>query len=301
MSHMTVSEFQTRRSRAIEAAARVEGPYTFNPSVRSIGDDTVVAVRWSESPVGPVKASSIVLDGKSLEVRKGSRVDLTGIGAKHGIAPVADPKLFSYAGGVWATFNTGFVREGNAVYVMQVHPRVGSPIRCEAPQRQRIEKNWGFFEGPDGDLRAIYQLDPLTVLSFGRVHAEGGGGTISGEAVSVTPNAACRGMTIGTQPVVSDGELLLIGHQRVGVKKWRGYFGRVVRLRLGSEAADVMVSTTRLLHDWRTIFGSRPRRNKHLWFATYFSGIDVVDGRATISYGVNDQRACAIEVLVDSL
>ncbi|WP_456284718.1 hypothetical protein M1D46_06205 [Microbacterium sp. JZ70] len=209
----------------------------------------------------------------------------------NGIEPVADPKLFSYRGAVWATFNTGYVASGNAVYVMQVFPEVGRPVRCEAPDRQIIEKNWGFFEGPDGELRAIYLLDPLTVLTFGVLCNEPASEVVVGSVVSRVRNESCAGLTIGTQPVEFDGSLMLIAHERVGVRRWRGYFGRVVRL--DGQVSGATVGRPRLIHDGPTMLGSRPRRNKHLWFATYFSGLEVIDGVPTVTYGINDQRSGA--------
>jgi predicted GH43/DUF377 family glycosyl hydrolase len=297
MALKKISADETDRTKALLEAIETQAAFTFNPSIRSHEGALVVSLRSSDASTGPVRASLIVLDEETLEVKPGSRVDLTAIGREHDISPVADPKLFTYRGAVWATFNTGYVRTGNDVFVMPVYPDLGEPIRCEIGDRQTIEKNWGFFEGEEGDLRALYLLDPLTILSFGVVRPASGSSSIQGEVVSRIPNAACAGFTIGTQPIRIGDELLVIAHQRVGVRRRRGYFGRAVRLRMAADTVQTSVSGRRLLHDWKTLLGTKPRRNKHLWFATYFAGVDVrADGTAVLSYGINDQRAGAAEL-----
>lgn len=291
MGLLSLSRCETAASKSILAAAETLGRHAFNPSVRAHGVDIVVAARVSDAATGPVRASFATIGSSRTDPTPDRVQDLTRIGAVNGIEPVADPKLFSYRGAVWATFNTGYVASGNAIYIMQVFPEVGRPVRCEAPDRQIIEKNWGFFEGPDGELRAIYLLNPLTVLSFGVLSKESDTKVVVGRVVSRLPNESCAGLTIGTQPVEFDGSLMLIAHERVGARRWRGYFGRVVRFdrRVGRG----IVGRPRLIHDRRTMLGTSPRRNKHLWFATYFSGLELIDGVPTVTYGINDQRSGA--------
>ncbi|MFC7404656.1 hypothetical protein [Georgenia alba] len=228
-------------------------------------------------------------------------VDLSAVGAEHGIPNVADPKLFQFSGGVWVTFNTGWSGGRNDIYIMQLRPHLGRPMRCVYDGRRDVEKNWGFFEGAGGQLCAIYELEPLTVLQFDPPEPDKS--SVTATVTSSTPNGSATAMTIGTQPVALQGGLALVAHQRVGHRAFRGYFGRPVYIAPNSEDGSraVTVGPQLLSHNLRTMLGSRPRRNRHLWFATYFSGLDVHDGVATLSYGVNDAAAKVRQVPATTL
>lgn len=286
------SAWRTSFADAVRSATTRLGAATFNPSVRRLGDVLVIAARAADSAAGEVTSRVLILDGET-GASRGPEIDLTALGAEHGIERVADPKLFSYAEGVWATFNTGYQEDGNAIYIVPVYPEVGKPVRCETPDRQRIEKNWAFFEGDGGALQAVYGLEPLIVLDFGLPGADAS--ALMGELVAREENAPAAGLTIGTQPAMLDGDLVLVAHQRVGISKFRGYLGRPVRIGVRDGRWRARVGRARLIHSIGTLFGSWPRRNRHLWFATYFSGLDVRDGRALLTYGINDARSGVVE------
>lgn len=263
----------------------------FNPSIQTWNDKIVVAVRTSESPVGPVKAAAFVVDRTSMSIDESASIDLTSLGRSFGISNVADPKLFTYRGDIWLTFNTGYVGSGNDVYVMSIHPTIGVPIRCELPERQVVEKNWAFFEGANDRLAAIYSLDPLKLLSFEEREDASGLPYYKAHIDYAAANPACANLTIGTQPLAVDGALMLIAHKRIGHPKFRGYLGRPVRVHESDGKWSSELHRTTLIHSFRTLLGSRHKRNKHLWFATYFSGLALIDDEIVASYGINDQAA----------
>lgn len=293
MTLTQISSWTTPRATALRDVVRTLGVATFNPSVRRIGDAMVMAARAADSATSPATSRVVVLDARSGHMRDDDVLDLAALGASHGIRRVADPKLFTYRGGVWATFNTGYDARGNEVYVVPLFPESGPPIRMEIAGRQTIEKNWAFFEGDRGELWAIYGLEPLTVLSFGTIDAETG--EARGEVLVRVPNPSGAGLTIGTQPAMLDGAMVLIAHERVGISKFRGYLGRPVRISNAGGSWSADIGSHRLIHDLATLLGSWPRRNAHLWFATYFSGLDIAEGQVLLSYGVNDARAGVVE------
>ena len=287
----TLHKQRSSTSDAILRLIRSRAEYVFNPSIRKWQGKYIVAARTSSSAIAEVRASTFVIDAETMVVDEDATVDLSAIGEKLGISSVADPKLFEFQGSIWLTFNTGYVEHGNSVYVMTIYPEVGDPIRCDLAQRQLIEKNWAFFENESGQLGAIYSLAPLTILSFEKQRDDSGQYYYSAREDYYAANPVCNEMTIGTQPLVTENGLLLIAHQRIGHRKFRGYLGRPVRISQSNGRWLANPSRLRLIHSLSTLLGSRPRRNKHLWFATYFSGISRLDAEVVVSYGINDQKA----------
>lgn len=221
-------------------------------------------------------------------------LSLTEHAAAFGVGPVADPKLVCLNGAVYATFNTGEQdrQSANAVYLMRLAPTLGPPQQCVVlGDRQRIEKNWAF--APDGaqGLSVLYQLAPLTTLRLieGALGAEGDlvfsrGSRIGGSA----PRG--RALSIGTQLLAVAGGLRLIGHEKVGIRTRRAYFGRYCAVDIeDGQFTGLRISRRRLLHSVRAALPHRPAHNRALISATYFAGLTAADdGRVALSYGIND-------------
>lgn len=267
----------------------------FNPSVVCTPDALHVSVRAYGREIGvkPFHAYYLrcsVETGEPLT----DPVDLAEAAAATGCPhPVADPKLFSFDGRVFATFNTGSpsATESNDVYVMQVHPELGHPQRCLYPARRRIEKNWGFADAT-GTLFSLYTVSPFTLLRL----VDGRPGSTEplrfARATSVAPGSSglSHRLAIGSQPVVRGDTLTLVAHEKPGVYGYRGYVGRLVRVRDWTSATPgVSLRTGRMIH---TLRASTPRLGKHnrrTLFATYFSGLTDTPSGLLASYGVNDR------------
>jgi hypothetical protein len=276
-------------SRLRELLASTGSANPINPSMRLVGSDLFVAFR-ALGPGGPPFRALLVVDraGAGREV-----VDLTDHAAALGVPVVADPKLVELGGRVHVTFNTGYDRVRNELYLMEVSPRLGPPRRCEYAGRTAVEKNWAFFEA-GGRLRALYGLRPLVVLDA-TDDDDGAALRFVPHATPAASNPAPRHrrrreLTIGTQVVPRGDDLLLVAHEKVHARGRRGYLGRAVTVRdpLGP-TAQVRVSPVRLVHSLAaTLRRPAVRHNPNLLFATYFSGLQVDGDDAYLGYGVND-------------
>jgi hypothetical protein len=258
----------------------------FNPSVW-VGDDSVHVVFRAVGRSGH----------KPFEAFYGTRsdgawtvVELSPHVAEWAVGPVADPKLFATPEGLFVTFNTGTPSTGpNQLCVMQVQPELGEPMVCRLEDRQRIEKNWAFFHGPDG-LSAVYGLQPLVLVDL--VRSEGRQLEFRPRRTGATGAVATRRpLSLGTQPVIAaDGRMLMVGHEKFWWRRRRGYVGRpLVVDGTGTDRPAVRVSPMRLIHSYRDALPRlSPAHNPNLWSATYFSGLAPCGDSYLLSYGVND-------------
>ncbi len=277
----------------------------FNPSILSV-DGILHLVYRAFAPgstTKPFRAYYTRFDPALGPDQPTQLVDLT---EASGVEKVADPKLFEADGRVFATFNTGHLtpEARNEVYVMQVAPELSTPQRCVLEPRRATEKNWAFFIR-DGVLRVFYSLDPLTELTLvsGRL---GGDDDLVFRHPTAPVEAGSpqlgegrwlllgkRKLTLGTQPVLFDGDLYLVAHEKLNVSKYRVYVGKLVRLRRDAAGHERMtLSSHRLIHSrraaWPHLGGVH---NPTVLCVTYFSGLTVHDGRLLVSYGINDTHA----------
>ncbi|MCA1789824.1 MAG: hypothetical protein LC667_08185, partial [Thioalkalivibrio sp.] len=240
-------------------------PGVFNPSLLVQGRSVHVTYRRLEPRQATPPSAHYY---RSSHVRT-ECVDLTAIAADHGVGPVSDPKLFIVGEEIWTTFNTGFQRDGNHVFVMRLHPRLGRPLECILKPRGRVEKNWAFFVR-DGRFHAYYSLEPARVIREVDRNEERGHIRFAfvGESSSFEP-VHPLGLAIGTQALVSGSDHLIVAHEKFRLLRWRVYVGRPVRLRYSSNGrVDVHVSPHRLIHSFASLLGSRRRPNSRLLSCT---------------------------------
>lgn len=215
---------------------------------------------------------------------------------------VADPKLFEARGRLFATYNTGFTREGdNKIYVRQIYPSVGPPQECVlAGGRNRIEKNWGFYETATGDLRILYDLSAGTLLEVAEGDLGAGGPlTLRRCPVSAITDAGLSGLSLGTQPTFRGNNGVLIAHQKLSLAGRRLYCGRPVKLTDDGQSLRVEVSKRRLVHSLRDALPQRGNHNPNLISATYFAGAQLLNdeqGSVRLSYGINDKTFAVARV-----
>lgn len=257
----------------------------FNPSICIDTNGMMVAFRGlPQGTEKPFHAFVARIDSSTLTItklRNLTRELMPRIGY-----PIADPKLFSFGGECWVTFNTGHFERPNSIYVMKVGSEGGVPLRVVLPGRGEIEKNWGFFE-KDGLLHALYGLDPLVVLRE-RTRDED---RIDFDAITETAEALSRTpqLTIGTQPVCLPGypdRLALIAHRRSYFRRKRVYTGRSVVVDLRESRA--IIGKYPMLHSLAALLGSKVRHNPNLLSCTYFSGMVIKENNAYVTYGIND-------------
>ena len=288
------SPLTQRWSAALTQAGDVN---TFNPSLAVYDGTTYIAYRaYGEDGQKPFRAFML------RETEGGwERSDLTSQAEAHGVGVVADPKLVVLGDALYVTFNSGYSKTQNELYLMRLAPSPGPPQRCLLEPRQQVEKNWGFFVAGDG-LAALYSVSPYVVLRLAR--GELGAGDLEFEPrPGANPDGSTPGLTLGPQPIVRGDELLVIAHERVRLRGRRGYLGRPVVIAdpLHPTAPRVTVSPTRLIHSLRGLVVRGERHNPNLLFANYFSGA-VVDGpSARLAYGINDTDFGFAELRTDRL
>jgi hypothetical protein len=274
----------------------------FNPSVQYTMDGLVVAIRGLRNDAAkPFDAFLMRFDNAgtllgpvvSLGERFGSELS----------APVCDPKLFIRDNRCWMTFNTGHFEQPNRIFISQVEPELGPLVEVNFPEREKIEKNWAFFEH-EGTLHALYRaLPPIVlretgqdkdVIQFERVRELEPQSIASPRMQTKQPF-----LTIGTQPVLVDPErsrFVFIGHRRWYRKGKRLYLGTPLSLSLNEKQARVKSYNRFLAHSARAILGSKIKHNPNLFSCTYFSGMSLSGSNALVSYGINDVDFSVAEV-----
>lgn len=224
--------------------------------------------------------SAYLLSSKGNET---SVLDLSEAMQAFGIANVSDPKLFPLGDEVWLTFNTGWSSTMNRLYVLKVRPTLGAPLECMIDGRQKVEKNWAFFEHR-GATKALYSVDPLVILDVCRDSNE----AFRFERCFEAKRSQRRKLTIGT-PLLRNGDsFLFIAHVKVQFLGKRLYFGVPTLLKCAGGTYRVECGSKRLIHDRRSLLGSWRKHNPNLISCTYFSGIARTDREIILSYGIND-------------
>ncbi|WP_414980495.1 hypothetical protein [Congregibacter sp.] len=264
---------------------RFNQPNSFNPSIAYRSSSCFMALRhFGPDSTPPFEASLLQYD---IDSNVFVTVNLSHHAAEYGVSVVADPKLFEMNDEIWVTFNSGWARSSNSLYLMRVSPTLGHPIEVEYASRQRIEKNWAFFVHA-GRLRAVYSITPFKQLSSDPPNNQSKKIVFNDDPGMTLANHN-KPLAIGTQAIKIENDLFLIAHEKHSVLQYRAYAGRLVRLRLFDSRPQILVSERRLIHSYSALLGSFRKHNKNLLSCTYFSGLaSLGNGRAVIGYGIND-------------
>lgn len=278
--------FQTEKSKELHSFLAIpDFKNVFNPSVVILDRLTIIAFR---AIPGILEQEIQAFVGFYSE--RGGNYELINISdyvKKWGIAKAADPKLFKNEKGdvVWVTFNTGYVATGNELYIMQVFPKLGSPIRCSFPPRKKIEKNWAFYF--DGDvLMAVYSLTPLKILQAPLKSERNG--NISFITAYEEKSKVNDSLSIGTQLLHTHGGFECIAHKKITLFGKRIYIGIPVRIVKKRGVFAIECSKIVMFHSIRSLFGAKIKHNKNLISCTYFSGIEGSANKVRLAYGIND-------------
>lgn len=256
----------------------------FNPSFMYYESLFVVAFRAiPEHGAGQIRSYMLFQDfvDRSTEI-----MDLTEYFSKLGIQRAADPKLFRFGDELWMTFNTGWSKERNDIYISRILPEISRPLRCDFLERRRIEKNWAFYEW-EGSLRALYSLNgPILQACDPPTQAQS---SLTLEPIGNVQSDWCLdSYTIGTQLAFRENEAYLVAHKKFNFLGRRLYLGRLMKLEFCQSDIRVFPGKCYLVHSWGAMLGDRVKHNKNLISCSYFSGLDVDGPCARISYGVND-------------
>ncbi|MEO1171982.1 MAG: hypothetical protein AAFX94_08005 [Myxococcota bacterium] len=277
---LTLHRHHSDRARSLAEQARdVDASRLFNPSVLTHAGVTWLAIRGRAT--GDRIESFLLRDDLDGADRT---INLSRVAKEYGIRSVADPKLLSLRDGVYVTFNTGWVRDAfNDVFLWRIAPTLDTPKRCVYPNRNRIEKNWAFFER-EGELLALYALPDVMVLR----------GRLDGSEYHFVPYARRldtslrrRGLSIGTQLVPVGNEFHFVVHRKIWLNGKRLYYGVMARLNIDGPPR-LRLGRRALFHSYRSLLGSANRANPNLWSCSYFSGLAKTEDAWLLGYGIND-------------
>jgi len=131
-----------------------------------------------------------------------------------------DPKIFKINHELFVTFNSGWIREGNDLFIMKVYPEFESPKRVVYKNRQKQERNWAFFSR-DNDIYALYWINSLKILRL--TDKDGACWEFEDYSSEETLNNKLPSdLTIGTQLSELEGKYYFIAHKK--------YFSRLLSL-----------------------------------------------------------------------
>ncbi len=278
------SKYQNEYTERLKAALAETGlSNIFNPSLLCLGDHLLIAFRAIDKAFHAGIQSYLVVFTENFE--RLSLINLTIHGQEHGISSTADPKLFLGPDHtVWVTFNTGYSKTQNEIYVMPVFPQLEAPKKCVYSERQKVEKNWAFFF-EDQKLFALYSLNPTIVL---KAH-EPSGREIIFSLHSQNSVGQHTNLSIGTPLIkLREGEFGLIAHRKIGVFGKRLYYGVPTKVSKIENGYQTSTSNLKMAHDFSSLFGARTKHNKNLISCTYFSGICMHEDELLLGYGIND-------------
>ncbi len=195
-----------------------------------------------------------------------------------------DPKIVMIKNHFYITFNSGWIPEGNDIYIMKIYPKIESAKQIIYKNRQNQERNWAFFY-EDGNIYALYSINPLKIL---KVKNQGNKlWEMEDYYCEKNPNdSLLKGLSIGTQLFKSDKKYYFIAHKKRFIMRKKIYFGKLCLLDFNDK--KVRVGNYWLVHSLKSLFGSTIKTNTNLFSCTYFSGLQVSNTSIKLGYGIND-------------
>ena len=250
----------------------------FNPSFYIDDDLTIIAFR--AIPRGEERLTSYLF------VRDGSGEDVfIDISASYssslGCEQLIDPKVFRLADEFFISFNSAYVKGGNDVFIMKIHPDPESPKKVVYKGRREQERNWAFFFR-DGEVYALYWLNPLKLLKLKSVTEN----SWEFEDYFCGAETELDDVTIGTQLSEWGGKYYLMAHKKYRAKAKKLYLGKSCCFDFDSRT--VKFGGNWFSHSEESLYGHEKKHNDKLFSCTYFSGIQVIDESVVIGYGIND-------------
>lgn len=301
----------------------------YNPAIVRFRDRLLMAYRVDFGHEKPFRvASAICALDERLQVVPGSVVALSDT-IDGGVANHYDARFLVYQDRLFVHYNNDWNTAPNQIFLVELDPdtlQARSPaqsLELEGP-RQPCEKNWLLFDH-DGDLYAIYQVDPHIVL---RLDPTGTGPVrcrpvyrTEWDTLAYTRRfGALRG---GTPPVRIGASYISLFHSRTHTpgltgtdsapvverlkrmpwlrktKRWLHeqfdpvrYYGGVYAFAAAPPFAPIFIRPTPIL--WPECEGRRQRPTaSHMAprRVVYPCGlVHLADGQWLVSYGVHDER-----------
>jgi hypothetical protein len=273
--------YTSKHLRAILSSQSVSN--IFNPSIRYHNDKIYIAFRGKNTFEGKPFDAYLLIIEKNFEQPKLINLTNTFSGYVH---PVADPKLLTIKNELWVTFNTGWSKEPNNIYLCQLTPSVKTPKKCVYQKRQHIEKNWSFFQ-QDDKLFALYALENCKLICSD-LNTDNNTIIFYDYNAKLENKFELKNYTQGSQIVNYEGYKYLIGHKKIILRGKRIYLGRMLRFNLNNRKFVLDLSKKYIFHSLGALCGSKTKHNPNLFSCTYFSGLSFHNSKILMSYGIND-------------
>jgi predicted GH43/DUF377 family glycosyl hydrolase len=300
--------FDTREllPEAWRTLGREEPVRSFNPGLLRDGDGWIFAYRIV-LPDGRRRIGICRLD-RALNVVPGSQLALTDLvrfrpaGAYPEIVTqwFADPRLYRFGGRVFVYWNSGWHEPRNWQFLQALDPRTLEPhgppreLVLRGP-RQKLEKNWTFFEEPASRrLLALYSITPHRILEFSLA---GDGDVVFEEAARIDwtlegypPNHG--GLRGGAPPCWADGRFWVFCHSvHDGAE---GYRYAPAVYCFAAEPPFAPIARPKGPLEFANRFGPRrtyERLNPAVGEVVYPCGAVRDGARWLISHGINDEHS----------
>jgi glycosyltransferase involved in cell wall biosynthesis/predicted GH43/DUF377 family glycosyl hydrolase len=214
----------------------------------------------------------------------------------------ADPRYFRLGKDLYVLWNDGSVKPENHQFLMKIGPDGLTPagkarLVRKDPHEARIEKNWQFFDSPEG-VYAVYESRPLHLLAADLTDT---GTVMCRDAVKTewitTYEEKFGHIRGGAQPVLHDGSFLTLAHSSHknshGKLVYHPCFYRFEAqhpFRVTHRPKGPFMFSVPGLDKPRL-----PQLNKQTGTVVYPCGLAVKGEKAVMSFGVNDE-ACAVAV-----
>ncbi len=201
-----------------------------------------------------------------------------------GAPRLIDPKVARLNDEYYVTFNSGWVPEGNDIFIMKIYPTMGHPKRLIYKGRQQQERNWAFFFEKN-EIYALYWINPLKIVKL--KYESGKNWEMEDYYCGKTPDPDFpTDLTIGTQLFYVNGQYRFVAHQKRYLHNKKIYLGRFCTFDF--ERKKVIPGKYWLSHSMQSILGSDIKHNSNLFSCTYFSGLQASNGSIKLGYGIND-------------
>ena len=252
----------------------------FNPSFCSLKNVRIFAFRAIPNG-GDSLTSFVSIEDEAGQTVKNLSMDLCG---DLNTVQLIDPKIARINGGIYITFNSGYVPAGNDVFIMKVYPEMESPRRVLYKGRQEQERNWAFFSEND-EIYALYRINPLKILKLQK--ADQASWEMEDYFCEEGTNEDLpKNLSIGTQLAAQDEKYYFVAHKKLYFMRKKIYFGKLCMLDF--KKRNIRAGKFWLIHSLKSLLGSRLKHNTNLLSCTYFSGIQASPGVIRLGYGIND-------------
>lgn len=255
----------------------------FNPSFYCDNDVKIFSFR--AIPNGTDRLDSFIsIEDKAGRLVKNISLELS---EELNAVRLIDPKVFKINEAIYITFNSGWIPEGNDIFIMKIYPKIESSRRIIYKSRRKQERNWAFFS-ENGEIYALYWINPLKVLKVKNMGSDSW--EMEDFYCGEHNKNLSRDLTIGTQLVRLDGKYYFVSHKKCIFLRKKIYLGKLCMLDFNKKY--IKAGRYWLAHSFKSLFGSKIKYNTNLFSCTYFSGIQASDDSIKLGYGINDVNYC---------